>query len=217
MGSNLWRHNFLIRSISSFVLIPIVLLVIAMGSYYFAILLLLIAALLIRELYNIKRHSKVHYAFGSVAIIGVVMLLSLYYLYILRMTYDGARHIYTLATIIWSVDIGAYIIGSWLKGPKLAPSISPSKTWSGTIGGAVMAVFMLKVIILLFGEKYFYNLNIIVVLVLAALEQLGDLLESKFKRYHGVKDSGAIIPGHGGILDRIDGLMLTVVFYYYYI
>jgi phosphatidate cytidylyltransferase len=106
--------------------------------------------------------------------------------------------------LVWMCDIGAYFAGRTFGGPKLAPAISPNKTWAGLIGGVAAAS--------LFGALMhaFYGLPWRLTLatpVLAVLAQGGDLFESWLKRRAGVKDSGNILPGHGGILDRLDGLV----------
>ena len=105
---------------------------------------------------------------------------------------------------VWATDIGAYFAGRAIGGPKLAPTISPSKTWAG-LGGGVLAA-------LLVGLLLYQNLGLHIGFALACgplavLAQLGDLFESGLKRAAGVKDSGNLIPGHGGVLDRIDGLV----------
>ncbi len=117
-----------------------------------------------------------------------------------------------LFSIVWAGDIGAYFIGRLLKGPKLAPKISPNKTWSGLIGGLIGAA--------VFGSlfNYYFDLTPLlglsfsgVLLTLAVSAHLGDLLESSIKRHFGVKDAGNFIPGHGGILDRLDSLLLVAL------
>jgi phosphatidate cytidylyltransferase len=115
-----------------------------------------------------------------------------------------------LFAVVWSADTLAYVFGRLIGGPKLAPSISPNKTWAGLVGavaGGIVAsaamgwyAGLLSVWPLLVGGG-----------VLAVLEQLGDLFESAAKRRFGVKDSGRIIPGHGGVLDRVDGLIFAAV------
>jgi len=110
--------------------------------------------------------------------------------------------------IVWSTDIFAYFAGKNFGGVKLAPKISPNKTWSGLVGGvfASMVIGFISSFMFVAGHVLFF---IIISGLLAILEQLSDLLESKFKRIFGVKDSGRLIPGHGGVLDRLDGLMLV--------
>ena len=112
--------------------------------------------------------------------------------------------------IVWSADTLAYFAGRIIGGPKLAPLISPKKTWAG-LGGAVAGSALVSII---FG--YVTQLNGILALAtlaacLALVEQAGDLFESSLKRFHGVKDAGGLIPGHGGVIDRVDGLIAVAV------
>ncbi len=110
--------------------------------------------------------------------------------------------------ILWTVDSGAYLIGSILKGPKLAPSISAGKTWSGFAGGVLLGHLIGYIFIFhstAFPDK---NTAFIVTFFIPFLAQLGDLLESKAKRILNVKDSSGLIPGHGGILDRLDSALI---------
>jgi phosphatidate cytidylyltransferase len=111
--------------------------------------------------------------------------------------------------VVWATDIGAYAVGRRLGGPRLAPRWSPGKTWAGLIGGAGAAA--------LAGWITGYVLGIAPVLPLvmastglAVVEQFGDLAESMAKRRFGVKDSSGLIPGHGGLLDRVDGLLAVI-------
>lgn len=107
---------------------------------------------------------------------------------------------------VWSTDILAYFIGRALKGPKLAPRISPGKTWSGAIGGTISGALGGFLV-----ASYYFSTDYLWVPFVAALlsitSQMGDLFESFIKRKFGVKDSGRLIPGHGGIMDRVDGLV----------
>lgn len=111
-------------------------------------------------------------------------------------------------SIIWATDIFAFFTGKNLGGPKLAPKISPNKTWSGLMGGVIASTVIgfLSSFMFASGNVLFFMM---LSAILAVLEQVSDLIESKFKRTFGVKDSGDIIPGHGGILDRLDGMMLV--------
>jgi phosphatidate cytidylyltransferase len=117
-----------------------------------------------------------------------------------------------LATLVWilaltiTVDSGAYLAGRTIGGPKLAPRISPKKTWAGLAGGIVAAVLVGLATAGAMGAVSLLPLALASAL-LAIVEQAGDLAESGFKRYFGVKDSSRLIPGHGGFLDRVDGLL----------
>lgn len=116
---------------------------------------------------------------------------------------------YLLLTV-WSTDSGAYLVGRKIGKTKLAPQISPNKTWEGSIGGTVVAIIV-GIIFSVTGLIHFGILaTILMTLFLSVAGQLGDLVESSLKRYYGVKDSGRILPGHGGILDRFDSLLLVL-------
>ncbi len=109
-----------------------------------------------------------------------------------------------LFAIVWTTDILGYFAGRAFGGPKLLPAVSPKKTWSGAIVGAAGAMIIALLVVGLFGS--FNSLAIIIIaLVLSVLAQVGDLFESWVKRQFGAKDSSRLIPGHGGVMDRLDG------------
>jgi len=112
-----------------------------------------------------------------------------------------------LLFVIWATDIGAYVAGRLIGGPKLLPRVSPKKTWAGLLGGVSLAAVVGWVV------AGYCSLNPLLMAAVSAglgvVAQAGDLAESWVKRYFGVKDSSGIIPGHGGVLDRIDGLLAT--------
>lgn len=145
--------------------------------------------------------------------------------------------------MVWSMDIGGLVVGCNLRGPKLAPKISPNKTWSGLCGGILLAMsvsiifmyFCTQVMEIPFYDfskfryisfsytplniRYEWNVNsqmfyALMAAVVAILAQIGDLVESAIKRLVGVKDSSKLIPGHGGVFDRIDGLIFAAPFVY---
>lgn len=152
-------------------------------------------------------------AFLFVAVIGrsVRLAAGIYYagLPILALLYlrghqDGLLLAFWALSLVWATDIGAYFAGRSIGGPKLAPGISPSKTWSG-LGGGVAAALALG-----FALHARFDLPIRLAAasgLLAVAAQLGDLFESWLKRRAGVKDSGTLLPGHGGVLDRLDGVV----------
>ncbi|MDP4024121.1 phosphatidate cytidylyltransferase [Methylobacterium sp. NEAU 140] len=120
--------------------------------------------------------------------------------------------------VVWSTDIAAYFVGRRIGGPKLMPRVSPNKTWSGALGGLVGAVAagtLVAVAADLAGQPLPRGASLPVVAGASALasvlSQAGDLFESWLKRRHGVKDSGKIIPGHGGVMDRLDGFFTVAV------
>lgn len=118
----------------------------------------------------------------------------------------GLLAILFLFAVVWATDIFAYFVGRSLGGPKLAPSISPGKTQSGALGGTLGGV-VAGVALAAFAGLGNLPLLALVAFLLSVVSQVGDLFESWVKRRHGVKDSGNIIPGHGGVMDRVDGLV----------
>lgn len=123
-------------------------------------------------------------------------------------TAHGFAAMLFIFAVVWSTDILAYFVGRAIGGPKLAPPISPGKTWSGAIGGAIAAVVIGTLV-----HMAFFSLNGLwvptIALVLSVFSQVGDLFESFIKRRFGVKDSSRLIPGHGGVMDRVDGLVFA--------
>ncbi|MDD9841287.1 MAG: phosphatidate cytidylyltransferase [Alphaproteobacteria bacterium] len=154
--------------------------------------------------------------FGGLLYIGAPIFALLF----LRAAENGALVIIYLALMVWATDICAMLFGKAIGGAKLMPSISPQKTWAGLIGGmigaagmgALYAVLMTSIWLnndILQGVTPFF-LSILGA-VCALIAQAGDLFESWLKRRHNIKDSGRLLPGHGGILDRVDGLVAVLV------
>ncbi len=129
----------------------------------------------------------------------------------LRAKPAGVIDMLLVLLIVWATDIGAYLAGRWFGGPKLAPSISPGKTWSGAVGGVVGAGLVSAGMIAWLGHAIGGTMVILLFLLfcllLSVVAQAGDLMESALKRKFGVKDSGWLIPGHGGLFDRLDGVL----------
>jgi phosphatidate cytidylyltransferase len=121
--------------------------------------------------------------------------------------YGGAPLVFFVFVVVWATDIGAFFVGRTVKGPRLAPGISPNKTWAGFAGGLALAALAAIGMMagLLAASRPLQVVEI--ALGLSLLGQGGDLFESAIKRRFGVKDSGDLIPGHGGVLDRIDALL----------
>jgi len=120
----------------------------------------------------------------------------------------GLQIVVWLLAVVWTTDILAYLVGRKVGGPRLAPSISPGKTWSGLCGGVLAAALAGAVTAWAIGSERLLQAAGLGG-VLAVVSQIGDLIESMLKRRAGVKDSGTLIPGHGGVLDRLDGLVLA--------
>jgi phosphatidate cytidylyltransferase len=119
----------------------------------------------------------------------------------------GLGRVLFLLLVVWATDISAYVVGRVVGGPRLAPSISPGKTWSGAVGGLCGALLVGLLSAIPLGGARLSSVALPVAAVLGVVAQAGDLLESGIKRRYGVKDSGTLIPGHGGLLDRLDGVL----------
>lgn len=122
--------------------------------------------------------------------------------------------LFILFMIVFSFDTGSYLVGSTVGFHKIAPSISPGKTWEGVLGGWIFACIGLYIVLWELGRSESWKLIIIFSLFVCLLSLVGDLFESWLKRRAGIKDSGTLLPGHGGFLDRFDGILFTVFFFY---
>lgn len=129
----------------------------------------------------------------------------------LRARPQGLELTLWLMLVVWATDIGAFVFGRAIGGFRLAPRISPNKTWAGLGGGMFSAAVVSMLIAVLAGGRELSDLGWIAAAgaMLAVVEQIGDLVESGVKRHFGVKDSGRLLPGHGGLLDRLDGLLFA--------
>lgn len=130
----------------------------------------------------------------------------------------GPLPVFWLLAVIWASDIGAYLVGRVVGGPKLAPSISPGKTWSGAVGGLLAAIGVGVGMAAWLGNGLALDvaldgalLEVVwVAALVAVVGMIGDLSQSSFKRRAGVKDSGGLLPGHGGVFDRLDSLLVAL-------
>ena len=119
----------------------------------------------------------------------------------------GRANVLFLLFIVWAGDIGAYLVGRMIGGPRLAPRISPGKTWSGAVGGLLAAVAAGLLVAHFLADGCDLGAAALIAALLGIVAQAGDLLESFVKRRLEVKDSGHLIPGHGGLFDRLDGVL----------
>jgi phosphatidate cytidylyltransferase len=145
---------------------------------------------------------------------GFVLLATLYvgigFHYFIETRLAGLHYIFYALFIIWATDTGAYFIGRAIGKRKLWPEISPNKTIEGSLGGIVSALIVAAVYYAMADFDQTLTSLLVMTVVLSVFGQIGDLVESAFKRHYGVKDSGKILPGHGGILDRFDSLLFIL-------
>ncbi len=173
------------------------------GSFYLLALVLLVYTVI----------SKNRFSFDDA---GVLLLGGLYaglgFRFMMLARAESLWMMLYALLIVWITDSGAYLIGRKIGKNKLAPHISPNKTWEGSIGGSLSAVVIVGAYLYFVQAAFPYSFSTMLLwtLVFSVGGQLGDLIESAFKRHYGVKDSGKILPGHGGILDRFDSLLFVL-------
>lgn len=178
--------------------------------FLLGILLFLIYSVIVKNRYTFDHVSR---AVLSVLYVGI----GFYYMIETRWTDNGLILMFFALMLIWATDSGAYFTGRSFGKRKLWPEISPKKTVEGSVGGIFYAI------VVAFAFYFFSDLNIPFIQILAMsvllsiIGQMGDLVESAFKRHYGVKDSGNILPGHGGILDRVDSWLFVFPFLYFFL
>lgn len=181
------------------------------GGILFTAVILLAALLMLREWDRLVEGESLTWQVAGLAYVALPCV-ALIWLRNIGGAESDTGIMLTLAVMfmVWATDIGAYFTGRLVGGPKLAPSISPSKTWAG-LGGGMLAAGLVGILTILFSPyPTSAGGGFLLGLVFAVLAQAGDLFESWLKRRAGVKDSGTLIPGHGGLLDRVDGLVPTL-------
>ena len=212
-------NEFKNRLISSILMVPAIIFIVFLGSYYFIFFLYLCFAISVYEWIKMS-NSKAYLVPGV-----FLLMLSFYSAYKVRYTsyneFDGASLFLFVLFICVLTDLGGYFFGKILKGPKLT-KISPKKTISGFVGGFLLPLLIFyvltKVEFLTFNNQNlienFLSL-IFFIITISFISQIGDITVSYFKRVSGIKNSGNIIPGHGGILDRIDGMIFVFLISYF--
>ncbi|MGZ3339522.1 MAG: phosphatidate cytidylyltransferase [Reyranella sp.] len=201
------RHRgLLLRILSAAILGPLLLAAIWFGFPWIDLVAALAAPLMVSEWIRLTRGRPFIRILAVLYALAAVVAL----LWLRHQPALGRETIVWIVLCIWATDTGAYAVGRAAGGAKLAPRISPSKTWSGLAGGMAWAAVASAAVGYAFGLGETIPLAVIGA-GLAVVGQIGDLLESAAKRGAGVKDSGTLIPGHGGLLDRVDGLVAVLV------
>ena len=190
------------RILSSIILLPLAYYFISAGSFY---LIFFTIICFFVSIYEWNKMVKII----ELKVLGTLILIFSFYTFYETTSTD--LWIFVLLVCV-STDIGGYVFGKLFKGPKLT-KISPNKTYSGMIGGYLLSLIFLKV----FFDLYKTSVNeewFIVTILISTVSQIGDIIVSYFKRLSKVKDTGKIIPGHGGLLDRIDGMIFVFPIFY---
>lgn len=203
------KSDLLPRVISGVVLVGIAAAELWFGGWAFALLLLIGGAIVLYEWMALVRKMDgggllriVLMVLGPLAVGGAIGGL-----WIVRQELGFTAALWVFA-MVWATDVGAYFAGRSFGGMRLAPTISPSKTWSGLFGGMIAALVVGATL----GDRAgIVGVPLWIGLLIGLLAQLGDLGQSWMKRRAGVKDSGKLIPGHGGVFDRVDGLLPVAI------
>ncbi len=196
------------------------------GEFHFAQVFILLWALVPMTFAMLNVHLHKPESTGDIGktLLGpVYVCLPLVMLIMIDRYPKGNLWILFLLTIVFATDTGAFYFGKFFGKHKLYEAVSPAKTWEGAIGGVVSSFFVAPLFIFVlsifhFPPLYRFSLStLILIFSLSAIGQVGDLVESMLKRNHGVKDSSRILPGHGGVLDRIDSLLFAIPLLYVYL
>jgi len=203
------KNETINRILSSIILIPLALFFIIKGSLIFIFFISICFLITSYEWHKMSK-KKSYNIFGF-----IFLIFSFYTIYKLRINSENDYWFILFITIICvSTDLGGYIFGKIFRGPKLT-KFSPNKTYSGMIGGYLLSIISITIFANDMLEKGSLPFNwLIFVLLVSSISQLGDIFISYFKRLSKIKDTGKIIPGHGGLLDRIDGMIFAFPFSY---
>jgi len=206
------RNNLVLRVMSSAVLAPLAIAAAYLGGVVYAIFWIAASAIVLWEWARLvtgarlRAFALIDWLAGGVAYAGVLLFAPLI---LRRDPAFGLTAILFLFAIVWATDIVAYFVGRAIGGPKLWPAVSPKKTWAGALGGTLGGIAAGLLTVKLMGLSVTPML-VLVACVLSMVAQGGDLLESAIKRYFGAKDASQLIPGHGGLMDRLDGFLTAV-------
>ena len=195
------------RILSSLILIPVAIFFIFKGTFFFIFFLFFFFSVTLYE-WQMMSKKKPYNIFGH-----IFLILSFYSAYLIRNEDEKSLYIFLAILLVCiSTDIGGYIFGKILKGPKLT-KISPKKTYSGVFGGYLLSIIVANFFID-YVDLNFHIEEFVIVIVISTISQIGDITVSYFKRLSKLKNTGKLIPGHGGILDRIDGMIFVFPFFY---
>ncbi len=186
------------------------------------LMLLLFGYLMVLFCYMVLTHSRTRFQDVATSFfVTMYITLFLAHIILLRRAQNGAVLVWLVFLVSWMTDTGAYTVGRLCGKHKLLPSVSPKKTVEGALGGIAICVAVLLLYGLLCQEAFGYTVRYLPLIGLGVLgsvfAQFGDLVASCIKREHEIKDFGTILPGHGGVLDRFDSVLLVAPFVFYYL
>jgi len=198
-------NNLLKRILSSIILLPFIFYLLFKGSYILILFIFILFFVACYEWHSISNNIFLK-IFGY-----IFLILSFYSFYQISL---DKTFVFFVIIICVATDVGGYIFGRILKGPKLT-KISPKKTYNGVIGGYFLSLVSFLIII---NSSDYFNASIkyfLLIFIISTVSQIGDIIISYFKRLSNIKDTGKIIPGHGGLLDRIDGMIFVFPIVYF--
>ena len=205
------KDEIIKRILSSIILIPTVLFFIIKGSFLFNFFIFICFLITTYEWLKLSKNNLLKF-FGTIFIV-----ISFYAIFKIRNEFDRDYfHLLLVVIICASTDIGGYLFGNIFKGPKLT-KISPKKTYSGVIGSFLLSLIFTNLFLDFSSNVKSFEFTkemFLFILLVSFISQIGDIIVSYFKRKSKIKDTGTIIPGHGGILDRIDGMIFALPFSY---
>jgi|TARA_B110000027_G_scaffold28997_1_gene31859 phosphatidate cytidylyltransferase len=205
------KEEIIKRILSSIILLPTVLFFIIKGSFLFNFFIFICFLITTYEWLKLSKNNLLK-LFGTIFIV-----ISFYTIFNIRNEFDRDYfHLLLVVIICVSTDIGGYVFGNIFKGPKLT-KISPKKTYSGVIGSFLLSLIFTNLFLDFLSNVETFEFTkemFLFILLVSLVSQIGDIIISYFKRKSKIKDTGTIIPGHGGILDRIDGMIFALPFAY---
>jgi phosphatidate cytidylyltransferase len=205
------KEEIIKRILSSIILLPTVLFFIIKGSFLFNFFIFICFLITTYEWLKLSKNNLLK-LFGTIFIV-----ISFYTIFNIRNEFDRDYfHLLLVVIICVSTDIGGYVFGNIFKGPKLT-KISPKKTYSGVIGSFLLSLIFTNLFLDFLSNVETFEFTkemFLFILLISLVSQIGDIIISYFKRKSKIKDTGTIIPGHGGILDRIDGMIFALPFAY---
>ena len=205
------KDEIIKRILSSIILLPTVLFFIIKGSFLFNFFIFICFLITTYEWLKLSKNNLLK-LFGTIFI-----AISFYTIFNIRNEFDRDYfHLLLVVIICVSTDIGGYVFGNIFKGPKLT-KISPKKTYSGVIGSFLLSLIFTNLFLDFLSNVETFEFTkemFLFILLVSLVSQIGDIIISYFKRKSKIKDTGTIIPGHGGILDRIDGMIFALPFAY---
>jgi phosphatidate cytidylyltransferase len=204
-----FKHlNLSKRVLTSAIFVPLILILTYIGGFAYIAFTFVLGFLSIRELFTMVKKNKKYWKYWLYC---GIFFISFFVMNLISIRYRGLSYAIYLLIIVWTTDTSAFFFGIHFGGKKLAPSISPGKTWSGFSGALITSGILGIILHVLDIIQLHENVlaSMLSAIFISFCSQSGDLAESALKRYFEVKDSGNILPGHGGILDRFDGMIFA--------